>query len=54
VRLALGQPTGTHIADRGSEEGVGDGMTARILNALVGFAPIIEAGAELRLHDTVL
>ena len=54
MRLALGQPTGTHIADRGGEEGIGDGMSARIRNALVGFAPIIEAGAELRLHDTVL
>lgn len=54
VRLALGLPTGTHIADRGNEEGIGNGMSARIRNALVGFASIIEAGAELRLHDTVL
>jgi len=54
VRLTLGQPTGTHVADRGSEEGIGDGMSARIRNALIGFTPVVDAGAELRLHDTVL
>ncbi|MCM4085153.1 XRE family transcriptional regulator [Paractinoplanes hotanensis] len=54
VRLALGQPDGAHVADRSAEEGVGGGMSARIHNALVGFSRLIEAGAELRLHDTVL
>ncbi|MCU7731170.1 XRE family transcriptional regulator [Actinoplanes sp. KI2] len=54
VRIALGQPTGGHVADRGAEEGVGDGMRARIRTALIGFRPVVEAGAELRVHDTVL
>jgi hypothetical protein len=54
VRIALGDPSGTHVARRGHEERIGEGMSARIRNALVGLRPIIEAGAELRLHDTVL
>lgn len=54
VRIALGEPDGARVADRGDEENVGDGMSARIRTALVGYRPIIEAGAELRLHDTVL
>ena len=29
-------------------------MSARIRNAMVGFRPVIDAGGELRLHDTVL
>lgn len=54
VRIALGEPAGVHVADRGGEERVGDGMSARIRTALVGFSPVVEAGAKLRLHDTVL
>lgn len=54
VRLALGRPSGAHIADRGGEEGIGDGMGARIRNALVSLTPLVAAGAELRFHDTVL
>ncbi|MET8151804.1 XRE family transcriptional regulator [Actinoplanes sp. NPDC049668] len=54
VRIALGDPSGAHVADRGVEERIGDGMSARIRTALVGFHPIVEAGAQLRLHDTVL
>jgi DNA-binding transcriptional regulator YdaS (Cro superfamily) len=54
VRIALGEPSGVHVADRGGEERVGDGMGARIRTALVGFSPVVEAGGELRLHDTVL
>ncbi|WP_308121164.1 XRE family transcriptional regulator [Paractinoplanes bogorensis] len=54
VRIALGKPGGTHVLDRGAEERIGDGMGARIRTALVGFRPVVDAGAELRLHDTVL
>ncbi|WP_433375124.1 XRE family transcriptional regulator [Actinoplanes sp. CA-142083] len=54
VRIALGQPSGLQVAGRGSEEGIDDGMSARIRTAFVGFRPVVEAGAELRLHDTVL
>ncbi|MFC7535541.1 XRE family transcriptional regulator [Actinoplanes sp. GCM10030250] len=54
VRIALGNPDGAHIAERGTDEGIGNGMSARIQTALVGFRPAIEAGALLRLHDTTL
>jgi hypothetical protein len=54
VRIALGKPDGMHVSDRGAEEGIGDGMSARIRTALIGFRPVVDAGAELRLHDTVL
>ncbi|HET6482182.1 MAG TPA: XRE family transcriptional regulator [Actinoplanes sp.] len=54
VRIALGMPDGIHVNDRGCEERIGDGMSARIRTAFVGFRPIAEAGGELRLHDTVL
>ncbi|GID32916.1 XRE family transcriptional regulator [Paractinoplanes brasiliensis] len=54
VRIALGMPDGVHVNDRGGEERIGDGMSARIRTALIGFHPIAEAGGELRLHDTVL
>jgi hypothetical protein len=54
VRIALGDPNGMHVASRGEEERIGDGMAARIRTALVGFQSIIEAGAHLRVHDTVL
>jgi hypothetical protein len=48
------KPNGVHVNDRGGEERIGDGMSARIRTALVGFRPIADAGGELRLHDTVL
>ena len=54
VRIALGDPDGSHVAARGAEEDIGDGMGARVRTALVGFRSIVEAGAQLRLHDTVL
>ena len=54
VRIALGEPNGVHIATRGAEERIGHGMSARIRTALVGFLPVVEAGGDLRLHDTVL
>jgi hypothetical protein len=54
IRIVLGMLRGVHVADRGCEEGIGDGMNARIRTAMVGFRPIVEAGGELRLHDTVL
>jgi hypothetical protein len=54
VRVALGKPDGQHVVDRGCEEQVGDGMSARIRTSLVRFRPVVDAGGELRLHDTVL
>jgi len=54
VRIALGDPNGVHVARRGDEERIGDGMSARIRTALVAFRPLVEVGAQVRLHDTVL
>jgi hypothetical protein len=55
VRIALGDPSGTHAVGRGAEEGIDTVMTARIRNALILFRPLVaEPGIQLRLHDTVL
>jgi hypothetical protein len=54
IRIALGDPSGVHVSDRGQDERIGEGMSARIRTALVGFRPLVEVGAQLRLHDTVL
>lgn len=55
VRITLGDPTGEHVARRGTEEGIDDIMTTRIRNALILFGPLTnEQGVQLRLHDTIL
>ncbi|GAA4375705.1 DUF5919 domain-containing protein [Actinomadura verrucosospora] len=55
VRILLGDPDGTCVAERGSDEGVGESMAAKIRNALVHYRALREVdGVEIRLHDTVL
>ena len=55
VRIALGDPDGPNVAERGEEEGIGDAMSARIRNALMLFRTIGEVeNIEIRLHSTVL
>lgn len=55
VRLLLGDPEGRAVAQRGEEEGIGpDAIAAKIRNVLALFQPVHRAGAEIRLHDTVL
>lgn len=55
VRILLGDPDGACVAERGSDEGVGESMAAKIRNALVHYRALREvAGVEIRLHDTVL
>ncbi|MGW5266920.1 XRE family transcriptional regulator [Microbispora sp. NPDC004025] len=55
VRILLGDPDSPQVAQRGADEGVDDGMAARIRNALVLYRPIRGlAGVEIRLHPTVL
>ncbi|TCN30666.1 hypothetical protein EV644_13148 [Kribbella orskensis] len=55
VRIALGDPNGLHIAQRGREEGIGVALAAKVRNALVLLRPLLgRPGVELRLHDTVL
>jgi len=55
VRIALGDPDGPHIADRGEEEGIGDAVAAKIRNALALYRPLVKNGnVQIRLHRTVL
>jgi hypothetical protein len=55
VRILLGDPDGACVAERGSDEGVGGSMAAKIRNALVHYRALGEVDSlEIRLHDTVL
>jgi hypothetical protein len=55
VRIALGDPDGPDVAERGAEEGIGDAMAAKIRNALVLYRPLgAVKNIEIRLHRTVL
>jgi hypothetical protein len=55
VRIALGDPDGLNVAQRGAEEEIGTALAAKIRNALVLYRPVLRQPAvELRLHDTVL
>jgi hypothetical protein len=55
VRIALGNPDGPNVAERGEEEGIGDAMAAKIRNALTLYRPLSTVeNIEIRLHRTVL
>jgi hypothetical protein len=55
VRIALGNPDGPNVAERGAEEGIGDAMSAKIRNALTLYRPLCAVeNIEIRLHPTVL
>ena len=55
VRILLGDPDSPAIAARGTDEGIGDAMPAKVRNALVQYRPLLEIdGVEVRLHATVL
>jgi transcriptional regulator with XRE-family HTH domain len=55
VRIALGDPDGPNVADRGAEEGIGDAMPAKIRNALTLYRPLVAVeNIDIRLHRTVL
>jgi transcriptional regulator with XRE-family HTH domain len=55
VRILLGDPASTQVADRGSDEGMDDAMAAKIRNALVLSRELRGTdGTEFRLHETVL
>jgi len=43
------------MAERGTEEGIGDAVEARVHNALALFRPLLETpSVQARQHDTVL
>ena len=55
MRIALGDPDGPNVAERGDEEGIGDAMAAKIRNALMLYRPLgAVENIEIRLHRTVL
>ncbi|WP_219465675.1 helix-turn-helix domain-containing protein [Nonomuraea rhizosphaerae] len=55
VRILFGDPKSAEVAQRGADEGIGDGMGARIMNSLVLFRPLMKLeNVEIRLHGTVL
>ena len=55
VRIALGDPDSPQVADRGTEEGIGGAMPAKVRNALALFRPLTAVpGVELRLHRAIL
>lgn len=55
VRVLLGDPDSPQVSQRGTDEGIDEGMAAKIRNVLVLYKPIrgVE-GVEIRLHRTVL
>ncbi len=54
VRIILGDPDSPHVDQRGQDEGIHDAMAAKIRNAILLYRPLLAAGAEIRLHSTVL
>ncbi|TQS46180.1 DUF5919 domain-containing protein [Cryptosporangium phraense] len=55
VRLLLGDPDSPHVAQRGADEGIDDGMSARIRTALALYRPLRSRdNVEISLHDTTL
>jgi hypothetical protein len=55
VRIALGDPDGPNVAERGGEEGIGDAMPAKVRNALMLYRPLcLVENIEIRLHQTIL
>jgi hypothetical protein len=54
VRIIVGDPDSPHVEQRGHDEGIHDAMAAKIRNAILLYRPLVSAGAELRLHSTVL
>jgi hypothetical protein len=55
LRLLLGEPDCLQVVLRGTEEGIGDAVAAKIRNVLSFYRPHVEHGClDLRLHDTTL
>lgn len=55
VRLLLGDPKSAAVATRGDEEGIGEGLAARIrLSASYLSAGLEAPGVQLRYHETTL
>jgi transcriptional regulator with XRE-family HTH domain len=55
IRVLLGEPDCSAVAQRGEEEGIGDAIGAKARNAIALYRPLRQLeGVEFRLHDTIL
>jgi transcriptional regulator with XRE-family HTH domain len=55
VRIAIGDPHSTDVAERGAEEGIGEAAVVKIRNALMLYRPLLIAGrVEIRVHHITL
>jgi transcriptional regulator with XRE-family HTH domain len=55
IRILLGDPQSRAVAERGEDEGIGDGMASKIRNVLALYRPLRTVeGVEFRFHRTVL
>jgi transcriptional regulator with XRE-family HTH domain len=55
VRILLGDPDSAQVGVRGADEGINEGLAAKIRNVIVMYAPLRKVGGvEIRLHSTVL
>ncbi|GAB3958034.1 DUF5919 domain-containing protein [Actinoallomurus acanthiterrae] len=55
IRILLGNPKGSQVAERGTGEGIGDAIAAKVRNALTLYRALADIdGVEIRLHDTAL
>jgi len=54
-RLMFGEPASKVLMDRGNEEGIGEGLIARVRTSLRYLGSVQEEpGVDVRLHDTIL
>lgn len=55
IRLLFGDPSSEAVRQRGHEEGIGDGLSARIRISLSYLRELFhEPGIEIRFHETIL
>jgi transcriptional regulator with XRE-family HTH domain len=55
VRVLLGNPDSSVVAQRGAEEGIGEAMAAKIRNTLAFYAPLRTVdGVSVHFHETTL
>ena len=55
IRILLGDPDSDEVLQRGTDEGIGDSMGARIRNVMVLYDKLRDVeGIDFRLHRTVL
>ncbi|MCP2338595.1 helix-turn-helix domain-containing protein [Actinomadura rupiterrae] len=55
IRILLGDPEASQVAERGADEGIGEAMPAKVRSVISLYKPLRAVeGVEFRLHSTVL